>query len=1170
MVNHNVRITFAVRISDGIATGIWASSVLSTYINVLEGDNDQANEKVGYAQAIQGTFLAVAAIPAGWLAIKYRRDSILKVMGLLAFAAIATTSAALLLHGPYKYGLLCCGLALWGVAQANAPVLDALFADSVPTGNRSRLYTWLHMSYIVSQGLGPGIGAVMFALNGNVWKLEVLQRVMLVGMLLAAVPALLLLCLDDDQALGAESEGLLRTALLQGEEAAAQEDEEARGCCGGGGGGGASPPEGDYRRPFLDGWSSDVEFDFRNQMSTGCSPARPVLPLLAAAVTPEEDAHHPHHHHHHPSNDNNSGYVPPAPVSSSAAAVAPGAAVTASPTAAAAGAGAAALHGATGAAASPDTAASAADAAASPGGQGGEGLLLAPNISSHALLFSPSVSPTTEWSGRTTPSGMSPPTGAMSAMAAAAAALTAAAAAGAATAAGSDDGNNNNGHGGNSGSNVVGAAAAKLWQSSSLQQQQTHQQQGEQQQQQATSAAATAAAAAAPSSDPAAAAAPALPAAAASSSAPPATALQAPSAGDNADTDSLSRNVSIGGGEVPAVAATAGYAIAASVAAAAAATPAASPSNPAAVVAADGMGVAAEGSAGSLRGGGGGSGRASAGGSAGGSGHGSTGGGDGGDSSQPQSVSGSLPSELSFSSLLAPGSFKSAYSRAFSRTASSSSTGSGRGGGGAVGSLGAVAGCLTVAATSPPRGLLPYPEEDPAAAADADVSEGPSAASLEPLPAEEDSPPRLQPPMAAPPSVAVTCCAYGSGNSDGGGGGLTGLPAPPALPPLCRTGSGRLAVHIPNGCGDGGGASPVAHAHAASRACMAAAAGSPETPTGSRPLAQRCSTAAPHPQQQQQQPSAGACGAAATAAAVWVTPGRGGGGGGPVDDPPPLLSPVNGGSSSDIYSRRFLCLNAAWIPGVLALTDCVMGLASGMTIKFFPIFFKDAVRLPPTYVNLMYCAIPLCLSSASFLAQRQSRLLGRVQTMVLNRGVGIGLLCWIAFNPQRWTDPRVMVPVYIARTSIMNSIYPLQKSILMDFVPKERRAAWNSLESITAFGWSGSAALGGWLIHRFGFQATFLITAAMQCMGWALSMLLLPIVPRREAGLRVLVAGKKTAVSPAARSNGGDDVSSEGRLSPPRGRHDVAGGGTAGSPCGKYGSNGRQSTTSVRRVISVR
>lgn len=163
------------------------------------------------------------------------------------------------------------------------------------------------------------------------------------------------------------------------------------------------------------------------------------------------------------------------------------------------------------------------------------------------------------------------------------------------------------------------------------------------------------------------------------------------------------------------------------------------------------------------------------------------------------------------------------------------------------------------------------------------------------------------------------------------------------------------------------------------------------------------------------------------------------------------------------------------------------------------------VLLPPLYVNLMYCAIPLCLSLTAWTAQRQSRLLGRVPTMVLNRGMGIALLYWIAthtnvrgwycnrgvgggeaqhasgertwalctsflehdlgcssycrrcrdganastpmpsaplthsarrhtptdHSSQHWQEPALMVPVYVARTSIMNSIYPLQKSILM-------------------------------------------------------------------------------------------------------------------------------------------
>lgn len=50
----------------------------------------------------------------------------------------------------------------------------------------------------------------------------------------------------------------------------------------------------------------------------------------------------------------------------------------------------------------------------------------------------------------------------------------------------------------------------------------------------------------------------------------------------------------------------------------------------------------------------------------------------------------------------------------------------------------------------------------------------------------------------------------------------------------------------------------------------------------------------------------------------------------------------------------------------------------------------------------------------------------------------------------------------------------------MDYVPKAARAKWNSLESVTSFGWSGSAFVGGYLVQRHGFGATFAATATMQ------------------------------------------------------------------------------------------
>jgi hypothetical protein len=57
--------------------------------------------------------------------------------------------------------------------QGYSPVLDALFADSVPTGARSTIYTTQFICSILSQGLGPAIAALLFWLHGNTWDIEV-------------------------------------------------------------------------------------------------------------------------------------------------------------------------------------------------------------------------------------------------------------------------------------------------------------------------------------------------------------------------------------------------------------------------------------------------------------------------------------------------------------------------------------------------------------------------------------------------------------------------------------------------------------------------------------------------------------------------------------------------------------------------------------------------------------------------------------------------------------------------------------------------------------------------------------------------------------------------------------------------------------------------------------
>ena len=86
----------------------------------------------------------------------------------------------------------------------------------------------------------------------------------------------------------------------------------------------------------------------------------------------------------------------------------------------------------------------------------------------------------------------------------------------------------------------------------------------------------------------------------------------------------------------------------------------------------------------------------------------------------------------------------------------------------------------------------------------------------------------------------------------------------------------------------------------------------------------------------------------------------------------------------------------------------------------------------------------------------------------------------------------------------MNCTYPLEESILMDYVPKKTRARWKSLEAVSMFGWCGSALVGGVLADKLhSYTKTFLITIGLQASGLVLYARLLGVVRREAPGKAV-------------------------------------------------------------------
>ncbi len=190
------------------------------------------------------------------------------------------------------------------------------------------------------------------------------------------------------------------------------------------------------------------------------------------------------------------------------------------------------------------------------------------------------------------------------------------------------------------------------------------------------------------------------------------------------------------------------------------------------------------------------------------------------------------------------------------------------------------------------------------------------------------------------------------------------------------------------------------------------------------------------------------------------------------------------------------------IPYVVFCTDLVVALGSGCTIKFFPLWFKDDLHMSPAAVQGIYCGVPLSMALASGFCTALSRRIGRVEAVLSVRSVA--LVCFVGmlvvfYQVEGAWRLRGVVALYILRTALMNCTYPVEESILMDYVPKNTRARWKSLESVSQFGWCGSALAGGLLADKYGYARTFAITICLQASGVLCYSRLLGVVAREKA-----------------------------------------------------------------------
>ena len=158
----------------------------------------------------------------------------------------------------------------------------------------------------------------------------------------------------------------------------------------------------------------------------------------------------------------------------------------------------------------------------------------------------------------------------------------------------------------------------------------------------------------------------------------------------------------------------------------------------------------------------------------------------------------------------------------------------------------------------------------------------------------------------------------------------------------------------------------------------------------------------------------------------------------------------------------------------------VIGIGAGMTVRFFPIFFKEIYNLPPTVMNFMYFLSFVLTGIMGIVVSKSVKLIGKIESIILVQIVAIICLLIIAMIPPL----SIVVPIFLLRGAFMNSSQPLKNAMIMDLVPKKNRGIFQSLEVLSQnFFWSLSAGVGGFLLEYYNFPVLYVATATIYVIG---------------------------------------------------------------------------------------
>ncbi len=161
--------------------------------------------------------------------------------------------------------------------------------------------------------------------------------------------------------------------------------------------------------------------------------------------------------------------------------------------------------------------------------------------------------------------------------------------------------------------------------------------------------------------------------------------------------------------------------------------------------------------------------------------------------------------------------------------------------------------------------------------------------------------------------------------------------------------------------------------------------------------------------------------------------------------------------------------------------ETLVALGAGAMVTFFQLFFNMKFKLPPERIGPIFAFAAIGTTLATLATPLLARRFGRVRTVVLSQLASVPFLLTLAYS----TSLPAVIAAYYLRDALMNMVWPVQQTFVLEQVAENQRATLTSLSAI--LGSMGRGGLGpvisGYLQVVSGFSLAFTFTTVCYVLG---------------------------------------------------------------------------------------